>query len=198
MERICKRTPVSRYCDWAFKWILQAWIFNTKPHWLQVNNKITEKSSWKELSFFLTRGGVQKSWVHGKCRAHLNMGENAISSAPGVTAWCQIRVIFCKKDGCRAQISNVGHKFLSEIHPWSSRPVSTLDVTNSATVEPFFRVKVWKYIFVVKHLKNSLRKIIIFISPRKFVHLKVCHIYKHTTSTSVTPKISSRKGPQVP
>jgi hypothetical protein len=73
-----------------------------------------------ETSWFRCR--FHKRWVYGvKRRVQPNLGENAISWAYGANAWCQIRIIFCKKDGHRAPISIVGRKLLFEIHPCCNR-----------------------------------------------------------------------------
>jgi hypothetical protein len=58
-----------------------------------------------------TKGWFHKSWAQGvKRRVHPILRENVISWAQSANDWCQIRVNLCKEDGCRAQISSVGHK----------------------------------------------------------------------------------------
>jgi hypothetical protein len=68
----------------------------------------------------MNRGLFHKSCEYGlKHRAHPNLGENAVSWPQGANALWQIRVNLWENDGCRAQISSVGHKLHYEIQPRS-------------------------------------------------------------------------------
>jgi hypothetical protein len=44
---------------------------------------------------------------------HSNLGENAIRRKAQIH---DTKLV--EKDGCRGQISSIGHKLLYEIHPW--------------------------------------------------------------------------------
>jgi hypothetical protein len=61
-----------------------------------------------------TRGRFYNSWAQ--------LGENAIGWRQGANTWCQIREHVCILNGCRAQISSLGCKLPSEIHPRSLSP----------------------------------------------------------------------------